>query len=163
MGKSGLICLHTIFLPTWKKSPSYVKSSGWILFSVLAPTDAKKIIWLHNLPSFPPALSTEWIYVSKMEFRSNTVNSLLTDTSIRWTPFLEWTPKECACLSLLPLFTLHKTDVSVRQTLGCPKGVGHRGSCPGILLCSALILYPNLLFTKLKARSAQIRFVHVIA
>ena len=152
------------FFPHMEKVPFIreVKVAGYCFLSWPLQMP-KKIIWLHNLPSFPPPLSTECIYVSKMEVRSNTVNSLLTDTSIRWTPFLEWTPKECACLSLLPLFTLHKTDVSVRQTLGCPKGVGHRGSCPGILLCSALILYPNLLFTKLKARSAQIRFVHVIA
>ena len=92
------------------------------MFSVMAPTNAKKILWLHSLPSFPPALSTECIYVSKTEVRSNTVNSLLTDTSIRWTPFLKWTPKVCACLSLLPLFTLHNMDLSVRlRLLAVPK------------------------------------------
>ena len=40
----------------------------------------------------------------------------------RWSPFLEWTPKVCACLSLLPLFTLHNMDISVRlRHLAVPK------------------------------------------
>ena len=165
MGKSVLICLHTIFSPHGKSPLHLWSQGGWILFSVMAPTDAKKIIWLHSLPSFPPALSTECIYVSKTEVRSNTVNSLLTDTSIRWTPFLKWTPKVCACLSLPPLFTLHNMDISVRlRHLAVPKvSVIEVVVQAYYFLCSALILYPNLLFTKGKARSAQIWFVHMIA
>ena len=53
----------------------------------------------------------------------STVDSLLTDTSVKRTP------RGGPCLSLLPLLTFYKTDTSLRRTASAgPKGVCLRES-----------------------------------
>ena len=87
-----------------------------------------------KMPAFPESISgrlmISYIYLDCLRVEYvNTVNSLFTDTSIRWTPLQNGHLELVPAFLYSPYLTLHKTDFSLRRTHSTgPKGVRLRES-----------------------------------